>query len=147
MMGAAAVRPCCAVLCVHAMPNTRTKQNTPTTHKQRPPFFVPIPPHPAQEELSSLRPGETVQRVPARPPARPASLLEAPGAPPPPDPFEGTWEALSLDAAPPAEGGGGGGDGGGSGGSGALLDRRDVWGWSPPAAGRPPNLRGLRFDN
>jgi hypothetical protein len=28
-----------------------------------------------------------------------------------------------------------------------LLDRHDVWGWTPPSSGRPPNMRNLRFDN
>ena len=44
-----------------------------------------------------------------------------------PDPFEGTWEVLSVrdDGSP-------------------LLDRHDVWGWSPPPQ-RPPAMRGLNF--
>ncbi|KAI8473045.1 MAG: hypothetical protein J3K34DRAFT_192237 [Monoraphidium minutum] len=80
---------------------------------------------PTEEELGALSPGEVVERVPARPPAR--SAFESPRQP---DPFAGTWEALTIleDGEP-------------------LLDRHDVWGWTPPASGRPPNMRGLRFDN
>ncbi|KIY92703.1 hypothetical protein MNEG_15259 [Monoraphidium neglectum] len=81
---------------------------------------------PTQEELGALSPGDVVERVPARPPAR--SALEA--APSGPDPFEGTWEALEM----------------GEEGS-PLLDRHDVWGWTPPSSTRPQSLRNLRFDN
>ena len=78
-----------------------------------------------QEELGALRPGEAVERVPARPPAR--SAFEPP---PDPDPLAGTYEALTI--SPEGE---------------PLLERRDVWGvWPPPGAGRPPGLRNLRFD-
>lgn len=81
---------------------------------------------PTEEELAALAPGETVERVPARPPAR--SAFEPP---PQPDPLAGTWEALTLP---------GGGE--------PLLDRRDVWGLAPPSGNtRPQGLRNLRFDN
>lgn len=83
---------------------------------------------PTEEELGALKPGEVVERVPARPPARPT--FESPQARPQPDPFAGTWEALSISQ----EGE-------------PLLDRHDVWGWTPPSSSRPPNMRNLRFDN
>jgi hypothetical protein len=83
------------------------------------------PTTPPQEELDALAPGEVLEREPARPPAR------SPFDQPQPDPFAGTWEALTVTA----EGE-------------ALLDRHDVWGWTPPGNNtRPPNMRGLRFDN
>ena len=53
---------------------------------------------------------------------------EKPGPFPPDDELAGTWEALSLD-----EGGQ------------ALLERRDVWGFSDAPNGEPPRNRGLRF--
>jgi hypothetical protein len=75
--------------------------------------------------MGGLQPGDTVERVPARPPAR--SAFEPPQSP---DPFEGTLETLVI--GPDGE---------------PLLDRRDVWGWAPPPSTRPANMRGLRFDN
>ncbi len=102
---------------------------------------------PTQDELNALQPGAVVERTPARPPARAAPFGQQPKEPEP-DPFEGTREALTISPAGEGggEGGGGGGEGEGEGGE-PLLDRRDVWGWSPPASGRPPNMRNLRFDN
>ncbi|KAF6260169.1 hypothetical protein COO60DRAFT_1269621 [Scenedesmus sp. NREL 46B-D3] len=47
-----------------------------------------------------------------------------------PDPFEGTWEVLSLNQQRQP-----------------FLDRHDVWGWSPGSGGRPPGMRGFRFDS
>lgn len=67
-----------------------------------------------------------VERVPARAP-RPA--FEPPSQP---DPFAGTSETFTR--MPEGE---------------PFLDRQDVWGWSPSKgeSTRPPNMRGLRFDN
>jgi hypothetical protein len=74
--------------------------------------------HP-QEELDALVPGQVVERVPARPQGSRAPF-EPPLKPRRPDPFEGTWEILSLqqDATP-------------------LLDRHDVWAWSPGGRSSP----------
>lgn len=84
---------------------------------------------PTEAELSGLVAGEVVERVPARPPSRASSSYEE-AKPRRPDPFEGTWEVLSL----------------GSGGQ-PFLDRHDVWGWSPGSGSRPPGMRGFRFDS
>jgi hypothetical protein len=69
-----------------------------------------------------------IERVPAKPPARP--VYEGEPAPRRPDPFEGTWEVLCIND-----------DGT------ALLDRHDVWGWPSGSQGRPPNMRGFSFGN
>lgn len=84
---------------------------------------------PDEAELAGLRTGRLVQRTPARSGGTGRSGAEA-GGKAPPDPYEGTWEVLSLgrDGKP-------------------LLDRHDVWGWSAAAGGRPPGMRGLRFDS
>jgi len=75
--------------------------------------------------MGGLQPGEVVERVPARPPAR--SAFEPA---PQPDPFEGTSESLVItEEGEP------------------VVVRRDVWGWVPPATGRPAAMRNLRFDN
>jgi hypothetical protein len=104
---------------------------------------------PTAQELASLVPGVPVERAPARPTSGgagtgPGGLGEwgagggpPPPAPPPPaaawepataarDPYEGTWEVLSLEPDPEA--------------GGQLrprLDRHDVWGYFPPKA--PPS--------
>jgi hypothetical protein len=81
----------------------------------------------AQAELAGLVAGEVVERVPARPPSRSSSYEQDSRRP---DPFEGTWEILSLgEAGQP------------------FLDRHDVWGWSPGSGSRPPGMRGFRFDS
>lgn len=71
-----------------------------------------------------MRLGEAVERTPPKPSEgaiSPAERIKKP------DPFEGTWEVLSLkDEGTP------------------LLDRHDVWGYFPPAQ-RPPAMRGLNF--
>jgi hypothetical protein len=82
-----------------------------------------------QSELAGLNAGEVVERVPARPPSR-SSSYEQDSRPRRPDPFEGTWEVLSLNAQGQP-----------------FLDRHDVWGWSPGSGSRPPGMRGFRFDS
>jgi hypothetical protein len=82
-----------------------------------------------QAELAGLGAGEVVERVPARPPSR-SSSYEQELRPKRPDPFEGTWEILSLNEQRQP-----------------FLDRHDVWGWSPGSGGRPPGMRGFRFDS
>jgi hypothetical protein len=73
-----------------------------------------------------------VERVPARVSNRSiVSSYEAAASPARPDPYEGTWETLSLedDGQP-------------------FLDRHDVWGWTPPSSSsRPPGMKGFRFDS
>ena len=103
---------------------------------------------PTTAELAALVPGVAVERAPARPTSGgagtgPGGLGEwqqqggggAPPQPPPPpawdpssasarDPYEGTWEVLSLKPDPEA--------------GGQLrprLDRHDVWGYFPSKAG------------
>jgi hypothetical protein len=87
---------------------------------------------PPQEELSRLRKGQLLERVPARVSNRSitATYEAAAASAKRPDPYEGTWETLSLeeDGRP-------------------FLDRHDVWGWSPPtSSSRPAGMKGLRFD-
>eukprot|EP00877_Chromochloris_zofingiensis_P003243 jgi/Chrzof1/1291/Cz10g01130.t1 len=82
---------------------------------------------PTENELQSLRPGEVVERVPARPNQRVSYETEL--RPRKPDPYEGTWEILTINQ-----------DGT------AFLDRHDVWGWNP-SSNRPPGMRNFRFDN
>lgn len=81
-----------------------------------------------QSELATLAAGEVVERVPARPSSR--ASYEGDLRPRRPDPYEGTWEILSL-----SEGGQ------------PFLDRHDVWGWSPGSSNRPAGMRGFRFDS
>lgn len=83
---------------------------------------------PNEAELASLSAGEVVERVPARPSS--SRVVEAESRPRKPDPYEGTWEILSLS-----------GDGQ------PFLDRHDVWGWSPGSSSRPAGMRGFRFDS
>lgn len=73
--------------------------------------------------MGALKPGEEVERVPARP--TPRSALEAA---PKKDPFEGTEEVLTItqEGEP-------------------LLKRHDVWGYTPPSSGRPASMRNLRW--
>lgn len=78
----------------------------------------------AQEEIAQLRLGDAVERTPPKPneaTMSPADRLKKP------DPFEGTWEVLSINK----EGT-------------PFLDRHDVWGYFPPAQ-RPAAMRGLNF--
>ncbi|GBF97677.1 hypothetical protein Rsub_09735 [Raphidocelis subcapitata] len=81
---------------------------------------------PTEEEITAAQPGKVVDRVPAR---APRSAFEPPSAP---DPFAGTSETFTV-----------------TGEGEPFLDRHDVWGWSPSKgeSTRPPNMRGLRFDN
>ena len=55
----------------------------------------------SQEELLTLKPGEAIERIPARPNQRIPydGSVKSTKAPPQlkPDPFEGTWEVLTTD--------------------------------------------------
>jgi hypothetical protein len=82
-----------------------------------------------QAELQGLVAGDVIERVPARPNSRSTSF-DAEQRPRRPDPFEGTWEVLSIssDGLP-------------------FLDRHDVWVWNPGSSSRPAGMRGVRFDS
>eukprot|EP00775_Hariotina_reticulata_P004944 gene4944-5185_t len=90
---------------------------------------VPKGPQPVEAELQGLAAGDVIERVPARPTSRSASF-DAEQRPKRPDPFEGTWEVLSISA-----------DGL------PFLDRHDVWVWNPGSSSRPAGMRGVRFDS
>ncbi len=79
-----------------------------------------------QVELQALEPNGVVERVPARPNQKISYEPEL--VPRKPDPFEGTWEVLTVSESEPP-----------------FLDRHDVWGWRETST-RPPDLRGFRFD-
>eukprot|EP00878_Enallax_costatus_P027670 GHUV01029813.1.p2 GENE.GHUV01029813.1~~GHUV01029813.1.p2 ORF type:complete len:101 (+),score=40.95 GHUV01029813.1:364-666(+) len=84
---------------------------------------------PFEWEIAQLTAGDVVERVPAKPGSR--SSYEADNQRQKrPDPYEGTWEVLSLttDGQP-------------------FLDRHDVWGWNPASSNRPPGMKNFRFDS
>lgn len=86
---------------------------------------------PSEVEIQQLRPGEVLERIPARPNQRIPYEKELRIKPPPPlkpDPFEGTWEILTTDDVGKP-----------------FLDRHDVWGWVPNSSARPPSIRGFTF--
>eukprot|EP00879_Flechtneria_rotunda_P011658 GHRR01012178.1.p1 GENE.GHRR01012178.1~~GHRR01012178.1.p1 ORF type:complete len:273 (+),score=52.98 GHRR01012178.1:335-1153(+) len=83
---------------------------------------------PTEAELSTLTAGQIVERVPARASSR--GSYDKQQQPKKPDPYEGTWEILSLN---------GKGE--------PFLDRHDVWGWSPGSTNRPLGMQGFRFDS
>jgi len=71
---------------------------------------------PGEAELQELSPGVAIERI-SPPEGQRIPYAKTVKRPPPekPDPFEGTWEVLTLD-----EGGR------------PLVDRYDMWGWTPP---------------
>lgn len=80
---------------------------------------------PTEEEIAQLQPGDMIQRTPPRP----AQRTPSGGGGTRIDPFEGTWEVLTLDEQ-----------------GRPFLDRHDVWGWIPTAGARPAdNLKGFNF--
>jgi hypothetical protein len=80
-----------------------------------------------QDELARLTAGQLKERVPARLGNSRSSSSDF-AAPKRPDPYEGTWETLSLEDGQP------------------FLDRHDVWGWNPGSNSRPAGMRGFRLD-
>lgn len=82
-----------------------------------------------QWEIANLTAGDVIERVPAKPGSRSSYDSDSQRSKRP-DPYEGTWEVLSLTA-----------DGQ------PFLDRHDVWGWNPGSSNRPPGMRNFRFDS
>ncbi len=86
-----------------------------------------------QAEIRELEAGQVIERIPARPGQRIpyTNTIKRPQPAAKPDPFEGTWEVLTLDANGKP-----------------FLDRHDVWGWTPPGhkgglqPGGPTNSKG-----
>lgn len=74
-------------------------------------FLVPV--FSFQAELQELQLGQAIERIPARPGQR-IPYENTTKRPPPlkPDPFEGTWEVLTVDEAGEP-----------------FLDRHDSWAW------------------
>lgn len=77
--------------------------------------------------MARLTAGQLKERVPARLGNGRSSSSDF-AAPKRPDPYEGTWETLSLEDGQP------------------FLDRHDVWGWNPGSNSRPAGMRGFRLD-
>ncbi|KAL6748088.1 hypothetical protein V8C86DRAFT_1798762 [Haematococcus lacustris] len=70
---------------------------------------------PSEAELNDLKAGDAIERIPAQP-GQKIPYENTIKCPPPstPDPFQGTWEVLTTDAAGKP-----------------FLDRQDMWGWVP----------------